>query len=224
MARLDVADAPRAGLDALEEILDVGPVLLRAAALDGRGTLALGDHLKTPAVKVERGVGAVKLHAVAGIAADAVVVAFPHLIELDERAVRAVEFVGHQQGIGRVADVVERELAAGGVDRPGCGDAHCPVDDVLKMHVPVADHAGGVVVEPAKGSVKTSPVERAFGGRAEPAIVIDALGSLLAVAGFAAAVWGLVTEVPGSGQADLAKLPVLHQLDGLLKMLARPLL
>src|SRR5271157_6411604 len=98
----------RAGLDALEEILDVGPVLLRAAALDGRGTLALGDHLKTPAVKVERGVGAVKLHAVAGIAADAVVVAFPHLIELDERAVRAVEFVvtSRLSGVTRMSSSV----------------------------------------------------------------------------------------------------------------------
>ena len=87
----------RAGLDAPEEILHVGPVLVRAAALDRRGTVALGDHLKTPAVKVERGVGAVKLHAVAGIAADAVVVAFPHLIELDERPVRAVEWSTSQR-------------------------------------------------------------------------------------------------------------------------------
>ena len=75
----------------------MGPVLVRAAALDRRGTVALGDHLKTPAVKVERGVGAVKLHAVAGIAADAVVVAFPHLIELDERPVRAVEWSTSQR-------------------------------------------------------------------------------------------------------------------------------
>jgi hypothetical protein len=96
VARLDVADAPRAGLDALEEILDVGPVLVRAAALDGRGTLALGDHLKTPAVKVERGVGAVKLHAVAGIAADTVVVAFPRGQEPGVRdEVSPIQLIAH---------------------------------------------------------------------------------------------------------------------------------
>ncbi len=92
------------------------------------------------------------------------------------------------------------------------------------MHIPIADHAGGVVVEPAKRAVKTSPVERTLGSRAEPAIVVDALRSLAAIRRFAAPVGRFVAKIPGPRQADLAKLTVLHQLDGLLEVLARPLL
>ena len=92
-------------------------MLVGAAALDRLGPLLFGENLKAVAIEVERGVGAVELHAVAGIAADAPVVPLAHLIELHERPARAVELVGDQQGVGRVADVVERELAAGGMNR-----------------------------------------------------------------------------------------------------------
>src|SRR5579883_612035 len=120
MPRLDIANAALAGLDAAQEVLDVGPVLVGAAAGDGGGAVflavLLGDELESATVYIEGGVGAVELHAVARVAADAVVVALAHLVDLNERTFRAVEFVGHEQRVGRIAQVVDGELAAGGVD------------------------------------------------------------------------------------------------------------
>src|SRR5947209_4228479 len=92
------------------------------------------------------------------------------------------------------------------------------------MHIPVADHAGGVIVKPPKRAMKSCAVERTLGSRPQPAIVIDALGGLVAVGGLAASAGRFVAEVPGSGHADPAELSILHELDGLLKMLPRALL
>src|SRR5204862_1415933 len=75
VAGLDVADATIARLDAGEEVLDVRPVLVGAAALLRGGAvlavpataLALGEDLEAAAVEIERRIRAVELHAVAGV-------------------------------------------------------------------------------------------------------------------------------------------------------------
>ena len=95
-------------------------------------------------------------------------------------------------------------LGVADLDRAGHLGAHAPLGAVGVVAAPVGHLAAGVVVDPAEVDVAAGRGIRGVGGRAEPEVVLEALGDRLGL--LVVARLGVVG--PARGQADADALQV----------------
>lgn len=171
-----------AALDALEVILHVEvEAALAVGALQWHGLHTrravhpLGYDLPAVAVDNERAVLADETEAVVA-AVGAVINAYGVVPQYGE----VVERIYCLERVGRLARVVGvSELAACGHDAVGGGYIHAVEGVVEQVYAPVGHQTARIVPEPAPCEVKSVGVELAFGGGAQPHLVVDACGGIL---------------------------------------------
>ena len=159
---------------------------------------AVSTHFEYSVVAVEHGAVVVSFEFVVG----------PQAHFVDEMAFVVLE--GDGLGIGCFVIVVVEELSPGGADGVGVIDAESPSCEINVMDTVVGDVSGSIVPEPMPVVMPAIGGECVEGGGSKPFVVVDAFGR---GCGFRASDGSTQLVVDGFRDADLAELPVAHELD-----------
>ena len=236
MADLDIANRLRAVADRGNEVPPVVVSSGIARSPPGRLHPLLGAWLgfaiparlrrdfPEAAIDVQRSLGAVEQ--------DSVTRETPGVGVRDPVFVRADEgrkLVARHDRVRSLAVVEQRVLAPERGDGSGPLFRHRPEHDVEEVDAPVRHHPAGIVPEPPevreliRVDAETVLVELPGGGRTEPHVPVE-VGRRVSVGGLPDTQRIHVGVVPRADEADRPQSPALHDVLGLLEVLARSLL
>src|SRR5262249_36487687 len=143
----------------VQEILNVSEMLLGTSVLLWLQRAARrGCHDPAAAIQRQGAERSLKLHTAALAAESTVNHTAADRIDVHKARI----LVGNVEGIGRVADVLHLELAAGRADGQGRLGLHPPEDEIVEMNAPVVAQAVTVIPPPAEIPVEAVAVKLAL--------------------------------------------------------------